>query len=153
MLDKLGLPKDLLRNIAIALLFVIATILVVPQLGVLIERPLQRLSRAPCGDLGGGFLLGCALGLVFVPCAGPVLGFVTARRRRATSAANVAAHVRLRARAAAVVLLASRSAASASAAAARRVERFRAAFGVAVALATLALVFNLDTRLQTWLPN
>src|SRR4029077_53629 len=72
-LDQLGLPKDLLRNIAIAMLFVIAISLIVPQIGVLIERPFQRLARAPGGDLGGGFLLGLSLGLVFVPCAGPVL--------------------------------------------------------------------------------
>ena len=32
-LDKLGLPKDLLRNISIGLLFLIAVVLVVPQVG------------------------------------------------------------------------------------------------------------------------
>src|SRR5229473_4362654 len=41
-LDQLGLPKDLLRNIAIGLLFLIAASLFVPQLGGLIERPFQR---------------------------------------------------------------------------------------------------------------
>ena len=76
-LDKLGLPKDLLRNISIGLLFLIAAILIVPQVGTWIERPLSRLSRRPSGDLGGGFLLGCALGFVFVPCAGPALAYVT----------------------------------------------------------------------------
>ena len=76
-LDKLGLPKDLLRNISIGLLFLIAAILIVPQVGTWIERPLSRLSRRPSGDLGGGFVLGCALGFVFVPCAGPALAYVT----------------------------------------------------------------------------
>src|SRR6188472_3773010 len=46
-LDELGLPKDLLRNIAIALLFAIAVSLIVPQIGLLIERPFQRLAHAP----------------------------------------------------------------------------------------------------------
>src|SRR5207245_5093888 len=77
LLDKLGLPKDLLRNISIGLLFLLAATLIVPRLGVLIERPLARLSRGPSGDLGGGFLLGGALGFVFVPCGGPAIGFVT----------------------------------------------------------------------------
>src|SRR5581483_3228041 len=77
LLDALGLPKDLLRNVSIGLLFLLAATLVVPQLGVLIERPLARLSRRPSGDFGGGFLLGCALGFVFVPCGGPAIGFVT----------------------------------------------------------------------------
>ena len=78
-LRKLGLPEDLLRNIAIALLFVVAATLLVPQLGQLIERPLARLSRRPASDLGGGFVLGASLGLVFVPCGGPVLGYVSAQ--------------------------------------------------------------------------
>jgi cytochrome c biogenesis protein CcdA/thiol-disulfide isomerase/thioredoxin len=77
LLDALGLPKDLLRNLALVLLFVVAASLLFPRLGLLLERPLVRLSRRPSGDLGGGLLLGAALGLVFVPCAGPVLAAVT----------------------------------------------------------------------------
>src|SRR5205809_2597436 len=72
-LDRLGLPQDLLRNIAIALLFVVAASLIVPQLGRWLERPLARFSRRPGGDLGGGFLLGASLGIVFAPCAGTIL--------------------------------------------------------------------------------
>src|SRR5438105_13687136 len=75
LVGKLGLPQDLLRNVAIALLFVVAATLIVPQLGLLIERPFARLTRFRAG--GGGFLLGVSLGLVFVPCAGPVLAAIT----------------------------------------------------------------------------
>src|ERR671929_2232810 len=39
-LDRLGLPQDLLRNLAIALLFALATTLVFPRVGLLLERPL-----------------------------------------------------------------------------------------------------------------
>src|SRR5438128_820696 len=77
LLDALGLPQDLLRNVAIALLFVLAATLLVPQLGVLLERPFAFLTRRRGGELGGGFLLGVSLGLVFVPCAGPVLATIT----------------------------------------------------------------------------
>src|SRR5438034_8607989 len=77
LLNKLGLPQDLLRNIAIGLLFLVAATLLVPQLGDFVQRPLLRLTRRPSGDLGGGFLLGLSLGLVFVPCAGPVLAAIT----------------------------------------------------------------------------
>src|SRR5229473_7835544 len=76
-LSALGLPQDFLRNAAIALLFVLAATLLVPQLGVLLERPFAFLTRRRAGDLGGGFLLGVSLGLVFVPCAGPVLATIT----------------------------------------------------------------------------
>src|SRR5579862_1405858 len=74
-LDKLGLPQDFLRNLAIALLFIVAATLLVPQLGLLVERPFARLTRFRAG--GGGFVLGVSLGLVFVPCAGPVLAAIT----------------------------------------------------------------------------
>src|SRR4029078_8129845 len=75
LLDKLGLPQDLLRNVAIAALFVVAATLLVPPLGLLLERPFARLTRFRAG--GGGFVLGASLGLVFVPCAGPLLAAVT----------------------------------------------------------------------------
>ena len=76
LLDKLGLPADFLRNLAIALLFLVAATLLVPRLALWIERPFARLTRASARG-GGGFLLGASLGLVFVPCAGPVLAAVT----------------------------------------------------------------------------
>src|ERR1043166_3013824 len=44
-LDQLGLPQDLLRNISIALLFVVAGTLIFPQVGQLVERALARFSR------------------------------------------------------------------------------------------------------------
>src|SRR2546425_4576869 len=77
LLSALGLPQDLLRNVAIGLLLLLAATLVFPRLALLLERPFAFLSRRRGGDLGGGFLLGVSLGLVFVPCAGPVLATVT----------------------------------------------------------------------------
>jgi len=74
-LDRLGLPQDLLRDIAIAMLFLVAATLLFPELARLIERPFARLSRYRAG--GGGFLLGASLGLVFVPCAGPALAAIS----------------------------------------------------------------------------
>jgi cytochrome c biogenesis protein CcdA len=76
-LDRLGLPKDLLRDISIGFLFLLAATLIVPRIGRWVERPFLFLTRRRAGDLGGGFLLGASLGLVFVPCAGPVLGVIT----------------------------------------------------------------------------
>src|SRR3989440_7702589 len=76
-LSALGLPQDFLRNVAIGLLFLLALTLVVPRVGLVLERPFAFLTRRRGGDLGGGFLLGASLGLVFVPCAGPVLATIT----------------------------------------------------------------------------
>jgi cytochrome c biogenesis protein CcdA/thiol-disulfide isomerase/thioredoxin len=77
LLSALGLPQDLLRNLAIAMLFVLAATLLFPRIGYLLERPLAFMTRRRGGDLGGGFVLGVSLGLVFVPCAGPVLATIS----------------------------------------------------------------------------
>jgi len=76
LLDLVGLPLDLLRNVALGLLFLVAATLIFPSFGVLVERPFLRFTRRSGGDLGGGFLLGASLGLVMVPCAGPVLAAI-----------------------------------------------------------------------------
>src|SRR6516162_5685330 len=44
LLDRLGLPQDFLRNLAIALLFVVAATLIVPEFARWLERPFARLT-------------------------------------------------------------------------------------------------------------
>jgi cytochrome c biogenesis protein CcdA/thiol-disulfide isomerase/thioredoxin len=72
----LGIDKKHQIQIGAAMLLVLALALIVPRAGELLERPFLFLTRRRVGDLGGGFLLGASLGLVFVPCTGPVLGAV-----------------------------------------------------------------------------
>jgi len=74
----LGISAKHQIRIGAILLLVLAVILVVPKAGELAERPFLFLTRRRAGDLGGGFLLGASLGLVFVPCGGPVLATLTA---------------------------------------------------------------------------
>jgi cytochrome c biogenesis protein CcdA/thiol-disulfide isomerase/thioredoxin len=153
-LRTLGLPDDLLRNLSIALLFVIAATLVVPQVGLLVERALAPLGRRGGGDLGGGFLLGCALGFAFVPCGGPILAYVTAQSASLSFGFKPVALAIAYALGAALVLLAIALGGQRVARPLRaRVQRLRNVLGVVVAAAAVALVFNLDTRLQTALPN
>ena len=78
LLGVLGLPQDFLRNLAIGLLFLLAATLVWPKLGELVERPLLPLTRRRPNAEANGLVLGMSLGLVFVPCAGPVLAAMTA---------------------------------------------------------------------------
>jgi cytochrome c biogenesis protein CcdA/thiol-disulfide isomerase/thioredoxin len=76
-LSLLHLPQDSLRDAGIAVLVVVGLGFLVPKLGELIDRPFARLrARQPSGE-AGGFVLGLALGLLFVPCAGPVLAAIT----------------------------------------------------------------------------
>jgi cytochrome c biogenesis protein CcdA/thiol-disulfide isomerase/thioredoxin len=78
LLNALGLPQDFLRNLAITLLLLLAATLLFPWLGRLVERPFLFLSRRRVAPDRNGLILGFSLGLVFVPCAGPVLAAVTA---------------------------------------------------------------------------
>ena len=148
LIDRLGLPDDLLRNVALGLLFVVAATLLFPRLGELLERPLLPLTRRRPGGLGGGFLLGVSLGLVFVPCAGPVFAYVAVRAASESLNAKAVLLTVAYSLGAAVpmllVALGGRELAGRFLAA-----WLRPALGVAIALAGLAIAFHVDTRAQT----
>jgi cytochrome c biogenesis protein CcdA/thiol-disulfide isomerase/thioredoxin len=75
-LTALHLPQDALRDAGIALLIVVGLGYLIPPLGMLIERPFARVgTRQPSGR-AGGFVLGLAVGVLYVPCAGPVLAAI-----------------------------------------------------------------------------
>ena len=76
LLSALGLPGDLLRNLAIAVVVLVGLSLVWPRLGDLLGRPFYALARRRPSDASGGFVLGLSLGLLFTPCAGPVIAAV-----------------------------------------------------------------------------
>jgi cytochrome c biogenesis protein CcdA/thiol-disulfide isomerase/thioredoxin len=148
LLDTLGLPDDLLRKISIGLLFVLAATLIVPQVGVWIERPLSRLSRRPASDLGGGFLLGCALGFVFVPCAGVALSFVvTGAAAHEFGFKTIGVAVAYTLGFSAVLLAIALGGRAASQRIRRGVDRFRIAFGAIIAAVAFVLVFHVDEDL------
>ncbi len=73
LLSLLHLPQDLMFWLGVALLGLLALGLLVPRVGEVIERPFTRLGTSRTATESGGFVLGLSLGLVFVPCAGPVL--------------------------------------------------------------------------------
>jgi cytochrome c biogenesis protein CcdA/thiol-disulfide isomerase/thioredoxin len=75
-LSALHLPQDLLRNVGIAVLAIIGFSLLWPRLGDLLERPFARLPRRQINPESNGVVLGLGLGLLFVPCAGPVLATI-----------------------------------------------------------------------------
>jgi cytochrome c biogenesis protein CcdA/thiol-disulfide isomerase/thioredoxin len=154
LLRKLGLPEDLLRNIAIVLLFLVAATLLFPKVEEIVQRPFLRLTRRPSGDLGGGLLLGASLGLVFVPCAGPVLAAITVVG--ATQDVGFRAIVLTLAYAigAAIPMLVVAFGGRAGMNALRpHAHRIRQVLGVVVALTALAIAFNVDRHFQTALPG
>ena len=79
-IDALGLPNDLTRDIAIATLLAFGVVLCVPPLADRVEAWISRVVPKP-GRMGGdgfgsGLVLGASLGLVYAPCAGPILAGV-----------------------------------------------------------------------------
>ena len=77
LLNALGLPADLLRNIGIASMLVVGVGFLIPAVGHLLERPFARFSTVGPRKSGSAFLFGATFGLAFVPCAGPVLATIT----------------------------------------------------------------------------
>jgi cytochrome c biogenesis protein CcdA/thiol-disulfide isomerase/thioredoxin len=157
LLDALGLPDDVLRNLALALLFVLAATLVFPRLGTFVSARLSRLARRPARDLGGGFLLGASLGLVFVPCAGPVLAAVAviAAEREVgldgfvlTFSYAVGAGLPMLA-----VAVAGQRAVARSKAVQARAAIVRRGLGVVVAATAVAIALELDRPFQTSVPG
>ena len=51
--------------------------LLYPPLGEFLERPFARVARHQANGNRGAFVLGLGLGVLFVPCAGPVLSAIT----------------------------------------------------------------------------
>jgi cytochrome c biogenesis protein CcdA/thiol-disulfide isomerase/thioredoxin len=76
-ISLLHLPQETLRDAGIALLILVGLGYLIPPLGALLERPFARIRLRRPGGRGGGFVLGLALGVLYVPCAGPVLAAIT----------------------------------------------------------------------------
>ncbi|HKN96492.1 MAG TPA: cytochrome c biogenesis protein DipZ [Pseudonocardiaceae bacterium] len=75
-LSALHLPQDLLRDLGIAVLVIIGVGLIWTPFGELLEKPFTRLPSRRVNPNGNGVVLGLGLGLLYVPCAGPVLATI-----------------------------------------------------------------------------
>ena len=80
-LNALGLPQATVRWVGIGLLVLVGLSMLIPPLGRIVEKPFEHLPRPTFLQTKargrGGFIVGLALGAVYVPCAGPVLAAVT----------------------------------------------------------------------------
>jgi cytochrome c biogenesis protein CcdA/thiol-disulfide isomerase/thioredoxin len=156
-LASLHLPDDAIRWLGLALLVLVGLGLLVPPLGHLLERPFYRFPQRFTGSGRNGFVLGVALGAVFVPCAGPVLAAITV--------AGATGHIGLRtigltlgfAVGTAIPLLAfalaGRGISERLGAFRRRQGVFRAVSGAVMIVLAVALTFNLSDIIQRDVPN
>ncbi|MGO9341443.1 MAG: cytochrome c biogenesis protein DipZ [Acidimicrobiales bacterium] len=76
-LGLLHLPDDLLYDAGLVLLILLGIGLLLPVVGRWFERPFARLRVGAPTRRSSGVLLGAGCGLVFAPCAGPVLTAIT----------------------------------------------------------------------------
>src|SRR5919201_5247474 len=140
-------------QIGAVLLLALALILIVPKAGEIVERPFRFLTRRRTGDLGGGFVLGASLGLVFVPCGGPVLAALTANV--ATNRVGgwiVVVAIAYALGAALPMLLIARGSRRVAISVRQNAQTIRVAAGVLVAAAALVIYEGWAQDLQTKVP-
>src|SRR3954466_4824406 len=154
-IHALGLPDDLLRKLAIAGLIGFGVALAIPPLGDRIEARLSRLVRArPAGDDGGGFgsglFLGASLGLVYAPCAGPILaGVITLSASQSFTAGRLATAFAYGLGSAVVLYALMLGGRRATRGLSRHAGRLQAAMGAVMVLVAVLMLGGYDTRFQT----
>jgi cytochrome c biogenesis protein CcdA/thiol-disulfide isomerase/thioredoxin len=96
-ISALGLPNELLRDIAIGVLIVFGVVLMVPPLTIRVEAWLSGFAARAGGPRSGGdgfwsgTLVGASLGIVYAPCAGPILaGVITVTASQSFDAGRLA---------------------------------------------------------------
>jgi cytochrome c biogenesis protein CcdA/thiol-disulfide isomerase/thioredoxin len=150
----LGISAKHQIQIGAALLLALAVTLIVPKVGGLVERPFAFLTRRQAGDLGGGFFLGASLGLVFVPCGGPVLATLTANVATNRVGGWIVAIALAYAVGAALPLLAiARGSRGLTTHFRRHAQAVRVAGGVLMAAAALVIYQGWAQNLQTKVPG
>jgi cytochrome c biogenesis protein CcdA/thiol-disulfide isomerase/thioredoxin len=152
-IDALGLPDDLVRTLAIVTLLAFGISLLIPGLGDRIEAFGSRIAPGPARVAGEGFgsglILGASLGLVYTPCAGPILaGVITVSASQDFTAGKLAVALAYAVGSGAVLYLLMLGG--------RRVaDRLRpaqawvqAATGVAMVAVAIAMIADLDLKFQ-----
>ncbi|MFN8216166.1 MAG: cytochrome c biogenesis protein DipZ [Solirubrobacterales bacterium] len=155
-IEALGLPNELLRDLAIGVLLVFGAVLLVPPLAAALEARLSRLSSrlAPRRGRGGegfwtGFALGCSLGILYVPCAGPILaGVITVTASQSFDAGRLAVALAYGVGSAAVLYLLMLGGRRLVRPLARRGGALQLATGAVMIVVALAMAGEYDIRFQ-----
>src|SRR5919109_1787523 len=153
-IDALGLPNGVARDVAIVVLFAFGFCLLVPPIGDRVEAFASRLAPGPArfgGDgFGSGLIVGASLGLVYAPCAGPILaGVIVVSAAQDFTAGRLAIALSYAVGSAIVLyllLLGGRRFAQRLAPVRGRIQM---ALGAVMVLVAVAMTANLDTRFQT----
>jgi cytochrome c biogenesis protein CcdA/thiol-disulfide isomerase/thioredoxin len=157
-LDALGLPDTLLRTLAIVVLLAFGATLLVPPLAARLEgrlsRVAARLGARPASAGGDGFrsglLVGASLGLVYAPCAGPILaGVITVSASQPFTAGRLAVALAYGVGSALVLYLLMLGGRRLTAPLARRGGALQMAMGAVMVVVALAMLNDYDLRFQS----
>ncbi|MFF3035509.1 cytochrome c biogenesis protein DipZ [Streptomyces rubiginosohelvolus] len=156
-ISALGLPQDLLRHIGLGLLVLIGLGLIFPPVERVLEKPFARIPMRQVNKEGSAFALGLGLGLLYVPCAGPVLAAITVAGARGEISADIVVLTLSFALGTAIPLLvfalAGRRVAERVAAFRRRARGLRIIAGSLMIVLALGLAFDVTAAIQRSLPD
>jgi thiol-disulfide isomerase/thioredoxin/small neutral amino acid transporter SnatA (MarC family) len=157
LLSALRLPQDAIRWIALVALVAIGLGLIFPRFEQLLERPFSRIPQKQIATRGSGFGLGLALGVLYVPCAGPVLAAIVVAGATANIGVGTVVLTAAFAIGAAVPLLffalAGQRVTQRVSAFRSRQREIRIGAGIVTILLAVALVFDLPAALQRLIPD
>ncbi|HME79690.1 MAG TPA: cytochrome c biogenesis protein DipZ [Mycobacterium sp.] len=157
LLSLLHLPQDAIRWVALAALVAIGLGLIFPRFEQLLEMPFARIPQMQIAAGANGFGLGLALGVLYVPCAGPVLAAIVVAGATANIGLPVVVLTVAFALGTAVPLLffalAGQRVTERVSAFRRRQRQIRVTAGIVTLLLAVALVFNLPAALQRAIPD
>ncbi len=157
LLDALHLPDDLVRWVGLAVLVLLGIGMIVPAVEAVLEKPFSRVPQHSVSTDRGGFVLGLALGAVYVPCAGPVLTAITVAGATGKIGAKTVALTLAFAAGTAIPLLvfalAGRGVVDRVRAFRQHQRGIRVAAGVLLVALAVALNFNVTDRIQRTIPD
>jgi cytochrome c biogenesis protein CcdA/thiol-disulfide isomerase/thioredoxin len=157
-IDALGLPDDLLRNLAIVALFGFGLTLLMPPVAARLEAWISRLvpqARNRGGDgFGSGLLVGLSLGVVYAPCAGPILaGVITVSASQSLTAGRLGVALAYALGSAVVLYFLMLGGRRLTSRIGRHSGQLQMAMGALMVLVALLMLGDYDTRFQTAIAN
>jgi cytochrome c biogenesis protein CcdA/thiol-disulfide isomerase/thioredoxin len=156
-IDALGLPSGLPRTLAIVVLIGFGVLLLIPPLAARFEARISFLTSrfAPTRTeerqgFGGGLLIGLALGLVYAPCAGPILaGVITVSASQSFEAGRLAVALAYGIGSAVVLYFLALGGRRIITRLSRSSGRLQIALGAVMICVGIAMFADLDTRFET----
>lgn len=156
-ISALGLPDTLVRTLAIATLIGFGIVLMVPALAARVEgwasRMTARSGRTRVGGgegLWSGVVLGAGLGLVYAPCAGPILaGVITTSASQSFTGGRLAIALAYGVGTGIVLYGLMLGGRRLTRPLSRRSGRFQIAMGLVMVVLGIGMLNDLDLRFQT----